>query len=149
MNKTLKFPEKTRMRKASSLVAVLLLMSLPAAEAAEERWSVAEGPSGDTRGVWTMTLNGDEMSGWAEMFDAAGEPVTYFVSGKREKGDPDEPFTAQQAPLGTKSGEEGVHSGLRRRAATSARDSVSSSQPMRPTIDSRAPSSAKSAPGAG
>ena len=95
MNKTLKFPEKTRMRKASSLVAVLLLMSLPAAEAAEERWSVAEGPSGDTYGVWTMTLNGDEMSGWAEMFDAAGEPVTYFVSGKREK---DEFVLERQSP---------------------------------------------------
>ena len=83
------------MRKALLPGAALLMLSLPAANAAEERWSVAEGPSGDTRGVWTMTLNGDEMSGWAEMFDSAGEPVTYFVSGKREN---DEFVLERQSP---------------------------------------------------
>ncbi len=76
------------------LFSAFLLVS-PCASAMEERWSVAEGPSGDTRGVWTMTLNGDEMSGWAEMFDSAGEPATYFVSGKREN---DEFVLERQSP---------------------------------------------------
>ena len=71
--------------KAWVRAALMLIAACSPACALEERWSVAEGLSGDTRGVWTMTLNGDEMSGWAEMFDSAGEPVTYFVSGKREK----------------------------------------------------------------
>ncbi len=83
------------MRKALLPGAALLMLSFTAADAAEERWSVAEGPSGDIRGVWTMTLNGDEMSGWAEMFDSAGEPVTYFVSGKREN---DEFVLERQSP---------------------------------------------------
>ena len=65
------------------LAIMMLTLSCIAASAAQETWSVSEGSSGDTHGVWTMTLNGDTISGWAEMFDSAGEPVTYFVSGKR------------------------------------------------------------------
>jgi len=83
------------MRKASAVAAMLLALSTTVASASEERWSVAEGDSGDIRGVWTITLNGDEMSGWAEMFDSAGEPLTYFVSGKREK---DEFVLERQTP---------------------------------------------------
>lgn len=84
-----------KLRKACLFAALLLPFPCVSAFAMEERWSIAEGPSGDIRGVWTMTLNGDEMSGWAEMFDSAGEPVTYFVSGKREN---DEFVLERQSP---------------------------------------------------
>ena len=75
----------TNRKTGKACLHAIIMLSLPcvAASAAQETWSVSEGPSGATRGVWTMTLNGDAISGWAEMFDSAGEPVTYFVSGKR------------------------------------------------------------------
>ena len=75
----------TNRRLGKACLHAIIMLSLPciAASAAQETWSVSEGLSGSTKGVWTVTLNGDAISGWAEMFDSAGEPVTYFVSGKR------------------------------------------------------------------
>ena len=45
-----------------------------------------------------MTLTDDEISGWAEMFDSTGEPLTYFVSGKRQKNENDEIVLERQSP---------------------------------------------------
>jgi hypothetical protein len=78
-------------------IAMLTLFCVPAF-ATEERWSVAEVASGDTRGVWTMKLTDDEISGWTEMFDSTGEPVTYFVSGKRQKNENNEIVLERQSP---------------------------------------------------
>ena len=68
------------------IVAVAGCSLATSAIAAQQRWSVTEGMEGEPHGVWTIETQGEDLTAFAEMFDANGQKTTYFFSGKREKG---------------------------------------------------------------
>lgn len=74
-------------RKLPVFVAVTAFSLTHSAFAAQERWRVSEGLAGEPHGVWTVDQKGEELTAYAEMFDANGEKKTYFLSGKHEKGE--------------------------------------------------------------
>jgi hypothetical protein len=67
------------------LLPIVLTIGLQSthAIAEPETWLVKEGVEGEFHGVWTVTVGNDELSGFAQMFNAEGEPLTYTFSGKR------------------------------------------------------------------
>ena len=74
-------------RKSPVVVAVAACLLATSALAAQERWRVTEGLQGEPHGVWTIEKKGEDLTAYAEMFDANGEKTTYFLSGKFEKGE--------------------------------------------------------------
>jgi len=74
-------------RRFPVLFAVAACSFATAAPAAQERWRVSEGLVSEPHGVWTIETKGEELTGYAEMFDNNGERTAYFLTGKRENGE--------------------------------------------------------------
>lgn len=62
------------------------------AASATEAWKVVEGAHGGGKGVWSVTVSGDRLSGNADMFGPRGQPLKYRLIGKLENG----VYTAQR-----------------------------------------------------
>ncbi len=71
-------------RKLFAIVLLAVCALTSAANASQERWSVSEGLVGEPHGVWTIETKGEELTAFAEMFDAEGNRTTFFLTGKHE-----------------------------------------------------------------
>lgn len=65
-------------------IAVFALAATPAC--ASEAWNVVEGPQGAQKGAWNVVRSGATVTGQAKMAGAHGDPASYDVVGRVEKG---------------------------------------------------------------
>lgn len=68
-------------------LALALAASAQTAAAADVSWTVTEGAGGATRGVWHLRMQGNRVSGSAEMVTANGRKLTYQLNGEMQSGE--------------------------------------------------------------
>ena len=80
------------MKTAIAIAAIgLLACALPAlADDAPttptQNWKVSEGVGGSTKGIWTMTINGNSLVGQSQMTTIGNQPLGYKLKGTLAAG---------------------------------------------------------------
>jgi hypothetical protein len=82
------YKRRKKMKKSILAAAAVLLLSGAAAQAGTVRWNISEENSGvpAAQGAWTLTEEGDKISGTAALQLSNGNPLSYKFEGSQKDG---------------------------------------------------------------